>query len=63
MRGSGAFSGPFGFEFLRPQAALLALAALLLLGVGLWSLARRTRAPCASCSPRISPSTFPYRRR
>lgn len=43
MRGSGAFAGPFGFEFLRPEAMLCALAALLLLLVGLWSLARRRR--------------------
>lgn len=41
MRGSGAFSGPFGFEFLRPQAAPLLAVALLVLALGLWSLARR----------------------
>lgn len=52
MRGSGAFSGPFGFEFLRPQAALFALVALLLLAVGLWGLARRRRERARLVAPR-----------
>jgi Ca-activated chloride channel family protein len=52
VRGSGAFSGPFGFEFLRPEATLLALAGLVLLAAGLWSLARRRAERALLVAPR-----------
>lgn len=52
MRSSGAFAGPFGFEFLRPEAGLFALVAALVLLVGWWGLARRRRERAKLVAPR-----------
>jgi Ca-activated chloride channel family protein len=52
VRGAGAFAGPFGFEFLRPEAIALASLALLLLATGLWGLALRRRARARLVAPR-----------
>lgn len=52
MRGSGAFSGPFGFEFLRPQAGALAALAVVVFLVGWWGLALRRRDRARLVAPR-----------